>query len=239
MGRPYPDEVLGRTFDRRLAWFAVGLATVIFAVVAARNDATPPEAARNDPAATRQMLKLMRAGERVDSIVDYAFTRTVPGVPGEYRATITEVKWGDARISRASDTLLIDLPGRAYDCERVEDTAECATKPPDTSLPQSQVFALATALGVYNVLPLPSRTIAGQPARCFAVKADEPGRILPGLGHQTDVCLAPDGVVLSTRRVADNATESRDAQRVLRHVDRNTLSGVFSGFDAAFALLRR
>jgi len=239
MGRPYPDEVLGRTFDRRLAWFAVGLTAVIFAVVTARNDAHPPDAALNDPAATRQMLRLMRAGETVNSIVEYAFTRTVPGVPGEYRATITEVQWGDARISRTSDTLLIDLPGRAYDCERVDDTAQCAPKPPDTSLPQSQVFALATALGAYNVLPLPSRTIAGQSAQCYEVKSGEPGRSLPGIGRETDVCLAPDGVVLSTRRVSDTATEAQDAQRVLRQVDRDTVSGVFSGFDGAFALLRR
>src|SRR5205814_1343576 len=138
---PYPGEVrrwIGRWPDRRLASGVLLIAALLIGLLAATTSA--PEAP--DPVATRELVRLMARGERVDRVVDYTFTRSRPPDKQSLSYDTTEGRWGPAQVTRASGGLTVKLPSVTYVCETVDDEPSCAKQPPDRSLAPSEVTAV-------------------------------------------------------------------------------------------------
>lgn len=193
---------------------------------------TAPESllAQRDPAAARALVVLMARGERVDYVIDYTFTRSRPTDKRSLSYATTEARVGRAQVTRASGGLTVKLPTATYVCESTDVKPTCASQPPDRSLPPSEVLAVAVGIGAYDVVHLADATIAGEPVRCFRVRARSTRHMVPGLGRQSVLCLAKDGVPLRTRVEGDTTDEYR-AERVNRRVDDAVLTQLLAGFD--------
>jgi hypothetical protein len=228
-----------RRIDRRVAVAAVGLAVLVFIPILATTSAPEPALASNDVKAAFSLVALLARGQKVNFRIDSTFTRTRPGGLN-LTATQTEARWGRVHVLAGGGTLQIDLPDKTYICQQVTKGASCkAEPPPPQSSSTAQAMALALGSGAYDIVPAAGRSIAGEPAKCFDVTRHDNAPVIQGLGDETLLCTARDGLVLLSRvRTAEGVDEQR-ATRVQRTVDLATLQPLFAGFETPPEQLRR
>ncbi len=219
--------------DRRIACAAFGLAVLILAPVAAFSDVSEPLLARRDPEAALELFQLLRAGEHADYIVDFTFTRVRASDGQRLPSSTTEARYGHALLTRGGGTLTVELPTVVYDCQEVDGRSSCAKRPPTESMPPSEAIGLKMALGAYDAVRLADATIAGEVAQCFRVRARSPRDEQLGLGSESILCLAADGVPLRSRVVGPLSTDDRVAVRVRRNIDEAALAPVLAGYDTS------
>ena len=185
-----------RAVDRWIALGALAVVAVVLATTAAFSHAPLPEVDIRDPAAARDLVALMRLGERGHWIASYDFTRTL--ADGRVlRERMSEGRSSTLHVVITGSSMTIDRSNGSYDCEIVGKRAGCERTGVGATLPASEVLRVAVSLGAYNVVRLPDVTIAGLRARCFQVRGTGQGG-LPELGVETDLCLAKDGIALKS-----------------------------------------
>jgi hypothetical protein len=172
--------------------FAVAAIVVLSAVALAR--APLPVVDTRDPAAARDLVTLMRAGERSNWIASYAFTRTLAN-GRTLRENRREGRSSSLHVLIGGSVMTIEQGDRSYDCNLVADRSGCKESTIGATLPASEVLRVAVSVGAYDVVRRPDVTIAGIRARCFRVLATGRGG-LPDLGVETDQCLSSDGISL-------------------------------------------
>ncbi len=198
-----------------------------------------PVLARRDPAAALELFKLLRAGERSDYIVDFTFTRVRSSDGQRLTSSTTGARYGRALLTRGGGSLTVELPTLVYDCQRVERRSSCTKRPQSGSISPSEAVGVEILLGAYDAVRLGDATLAGERARCFRIRARSPRDEVPGLGRETVLCLAADGVPLRTRVVRALSTDEREATRVRRNIDDAALAALLAGFDTAAPKLSR
>jgi hypothetical protein len=127
--------------DRRVATSCFVLVVALLVPIAAASETTaPPErpTSTHDPAAAAELIAAMRAGEGADVILDYTFTRVRPDDRKSLSSGLTSMRYGEASLSRASDTLTVQLPEVSYLCQRVEGEASCFKRNEPAPVPRSQ-----------------------------------------------------------------------------------------------------
>ena len=228
-----------RRIDRRVAVVAFGLAVLVFVPILATTEAPVPALASNDVTSAFELVGLLARGQNVDFLIDSAFTRTRPNGLNLH-TTQTEARWGRVHVLAGGGTLEIDLPTKTYQCQQLDKGAACFAQPPQPA-DSSTAHALAIAIGsgAYDVVPVAGQTIAGEPTKCFELTRHGDAQVIQGLGDQTLLCTARDGLLLLARvRSADGVDEQR-ATRVLRKIDLATLQPVFAGFETPPEQLHR
>src|SRR5262249_27681558 len=159
--------------------------------------------------AATELIARMRAGEHVDDIADYAFTRRRAD-GGKLRSTITVAHWGNALYTRAGDALDVVGTTHSYHCQRTDEMGRCFEVETQHTLPPSTVIEVAVNQGAYAVSRLPDETIAGEWAKCFRVRSTSGRVVLADLGAGALLCLAADGILLVS--IVDGA-HSVDTQK--------------------------
>lgn len=229
-----------QALDRRLAGGVFALAGI--ALLGTVGFASAPTPTRPlpapDPVAARELVALMRAGERESWLVTSAFTRTLAN-GRKMSQTTREARNAKLHVLLAGPSMTIESPHRSYDCTLVGDRAGCSQGDSARTLPESEVLRVAVNAGAYGVTRLPGATIAGEPARCFRVLATGNGG-LPDLGVETDLCLATDGISLRERVVHPTAVvDQREALSVERDVSTSDIEALARTFDPKAAKPRR
>jgi hypothetical protein len=230
---------IGRRVDRRIATAVFGLAVLALVLVAALSSTSESLLARRDPEAALELFTLLRAGEHTDFRVDYSFTRVRVSDGQRLTSSTTEARFGRALLTRGGDSLTVELPTVVYNCQQVERGSSCGQRPQTASVPASEATGVMIALGKYDAIRVADATIAGEQARCFRVRARTARDEQPGLGRETTLCLAADGVLLRSRVVGAISIDERVAVRVLRNVDDAALASMFAGFDTSAPKLSR
>ena len=219
-----------RQFDRRVAAGAFGLAAVALLATLGFAGASGPLLNRTDTAAARELLALMRAGERGSWSVRYDFTRTLAG-GRTLRQSMQEARISSLHVLRSGSVMTVEQGKRSFNCNLVEGRPACTESAAGTALAPSEVLRVAMSVGAYRVVKDAGATIAGEQARCFRVLATGHGQ-LPDLGIEADLCLAPNGVSLRQRIVrASGDADERRAQVIDAPVTRATVRAVARGFD--------
>jgi hypothetical protein len=190
--------------DRRVALagfalVAIGLVVAVAFARAPRPDVpTPvPGISVRDPAAARDLVGLMRKGERGKWIVQYGFTRTTSG-GRVLRQRGEEGRSGEWHVVVTGTAMTLEHGDKSSECDRAGDEYGCRAIPGGRALPESAVVRVVVDSGAYNVVRRPDTTIAGIRARCFRMRATGQGS-LPEFGVETVRCLSRDGIPL--RRV--------------------------------------
>jgi len=219
-----------QALDRRLAAriFCVGAIALLVTVGVADAPSLPrPE---HDAAAPRDLVALMRAGERGRWSATYDFTRTLAD-GRSLGEVMREARTPQLHVLMAGTSMTIESPHRAYDCTLIEVRTGCTESDSSQVLPESEVLRVAVDAGVYGVSRLPSRAIAGEDAHCFRVLPTA-ARVMPDIGDETDVCIADDGVPLEERiaRTTGN-TDERLAVAVERGVSTEAVQALARSFD--------
>ena len=198
-------------------------------VATAFGDIAPPLAARRDPRAAAELVALMRRGSAATFVADYGFTRT-RGSGQPFASEYSEARNDRFHVTRSGSSLDIEAATRHYDCELVDDKPSCSAAPRVKTVAGSEVLEIAAALGAYDVVSTGDRNVAGEPTRCFRVRAHDAHHVLPGLGLQTDTCYTTDGIRAETR-VRSDVVERWVARRIVRVFNAATIAPVLSGFD--------
>ncbi len=204
-----------RSADRRIAIGAFALAALVLVCTGAVVGSPEQKPDRNDPAAARELVALMRAGEREHWLVASDFTRTL----ADGRTLRQRMREGRTRLLHvlvSGTAMTVERGNHGFVCNLVEERSSCNTVRTRRALPASEVLRVAVSTGAYGVTRESSETIAGERARCFRVFATGNGRLID-LGAETDLCFAGDGIPLSQRivRPAD-AVDERIATSVRR-----------------------
>jgi hypothetical protein len=223
--------------DRRIAFVAVALAAIalVCTVGVAHSPAPTPVVNRPDPAAARELVALMRAGEGTSWLATYDFTRTLAN-GSELRQVMREGRTPSLHVLTSGSAMTVERGNQTYVCNLVEDRSSCDTTPGGRALPASEVLRVAVSAGAYAVRRLPEQVIAGQSSRCFRVFAVGPAA-LPDLGTDTDMCLFPDGVPSSQRIVrTTGAVDERVARSVNRGVSTSAVEALERSFGPTAAL---
>jgi hypothetical protein len=209
-----------------LVWGCFGVLVLVgVAVVRAARDPG------NDPQAALALVKLVHSGEKVNRVVDYEFTRTKADGSSLVSQTI-EMVTGDRVAVRTGSSLELTFPNVVYRCEQLNSgKSSCLSSQHRQTVPVSEVLAYAIGQGAYDVQRAPDRVVAGEPARCFRLKAHDSEHELPGLGEGGAFCLARDGVPLRIRVGRVGAVDERVAQRVDRAINDATTKRVLEGFE--------
>jgi len=216
--------------DRRRAALFFSLAAIALLVTVAVAAAPLLPRPAPDAGAARELVRLMRGGERESWLVTYTFTRTLADGRA-LREVMREGRAHDLHVLTAGTSMTIETARGSYDCTLVETRAGCTRSGDGKVLPESEVMRIAVNTGVYEVSRLPSRTIAGEHARCFRVLPTGPG-MLPGIGTETDVCLADNGIALDERVArATGNTDERVATEVARGVSSDRIKALARRFD--------
>ncbi len=214
--------------DRRVAAGAFSLAAV--ALLCTASVARPHRAAIevSDARAARQLVSLMRTGERGNSLVTYDFTRTLHG-GRVLRREMQEGRSSTLHVLVSGSSLTLERGSRVYECNLVEDRSQC-TPPTGRSLPAWAVLRIAVNAGAYGVRRTSGETVIGEHSTCYRVRTTGHG-YLPDLGTESEVCLANDGIVLRQR--VERPAGDRD-ERVARTVRRNVSAGAVEALAREF-----
>lgn len=193
----------------------------------------PPAAThRRDPQAARDLVALLRAGERGRWLVTSEFTRRLKGG----RVLMQSMQEGRSRelhVLVAGTSMTLERNGRAHDCQMVATRTECTESATGSFLPSSEVVRVAVAAGAYEVSRAGPETIAGERAACFRLVTSG-SRYLPDLGAESGVCLAPDGISLRQRVVRSSGDiDDRVARVVNRRADTRAVESLARDFDAS------
>jgi len=216
--------------DRRVAVVAVVVGAIALSCTAAAvRSPAPVAAARRDPAAARELVARMRAGERASWLATYDFTRTL--ADGRVlRQTMREGRKNSLHVLMSGSAMTVERGNRTFECNLVTGQSSCHATPGGRSLPASEVLRVAVAVGAYDVTVLPSETIADEDARCFRVRATGSGQ-LTDLGTETDLCLFDDGVPARQRvERSTGAIDQRDAHTVKRGVSTAAIDALERSF---------
>jgi hypothetical protein len=203
--------------DRRIAAGGLSLTTIVLLGTVAFSRAPLPEVRVRDPAAARDLVTLMRVGERGGWIATYNFTRTL--ADGKVlRQRVAEGRAGGLHVVISGTSMTIEQGDRSYTCANTGGRSGCLKSDGGTGLPFSEVLRVAVATGAYDVVRQPDKTIAGVRGRCFRVRATGSGG-LPDLGVQTAWCMSADGIPLQSVLVRPpGIVDEQVATRVRRHV---------------------
>jgi hypothetical protein len=231
-------ERIGRRIDRRIAVSCLLLVIAVLVPITAASETSSPPAPTHDAAAADALVAQMRSGEQSDAVLEYTFTRTRGDDGRSLSSPLTEVRYGEAAMSQANDSLTIQLPTVAYRCQRVDDGASCYKRDERAPVPVSTLLRTAVDSGAYDVTRAPAVEVAGERAECFVVRSRVSGEI-PGLGHTFTTCLAPGGIPLRTQVEAVNSTDTWEAVSVRRDIDRAAVQQALPGFEQAVELLPR
>jgi len=219
-----------RQYDRRKAATVLGLAALVVLGTAGIGGVSSPAGLRGDPVAARELVALMRAGERGSWSVKYEFTRTLAGGRA-LRQSMQEARDPSMHVLRSGSAMTVDQGRRSYDCNLADGRPACTESAAAKVLPPSEVVRVAVSMGAYAVAAAAGATIAGERVRCFRVLATGRGQ-LPDLGVETDLCLAAGGVALRQRIVrATGDVDERLAQTVSDRVTTAAVRAVARGFD--------
>ena len=178
--RKAPRRFRAGALDRRAAVGAFAIAAVSLAVVTLLAPATalvhsaPPARRVRDPAAARDVVALMRAGERGSWSAAFDFTRTLAD-RRVLRESMQEARDPVMHVLRSGSSMTVQRAGRNYDCNLVEGRSVCTEVGSGAVLPASEVLRVAIAAGAYDVTRLPDTVIAGERTRCFRVRRERPG----------------------------------------------------------------
>jgi hypothetical protein len=170
------------------------VAAIVVMCTAAFASAPLPAVLARDPAAARDLVALMRSGERGGWIVTYDFTRTLAN-GRVLRQRATEGRSASWHVAILGTAMTIERGAVTYTCALVGDRSGCSKTADRAALPESEVVRVAVASGSYDVVREPGTTIAGRRARCFRMRATGQGS-LPDFGVQTDRCLSDEGMPL-------------------------------------------
>ena len=215
--------------DRRIAAGLLGAAALVV-LLTAGFAAAPALLPAPDPAAARDLVAQMRAGEGRSWVATSDFTRTLAN-GRELRVATQEGRVPGLHVLAAGSSMTIDTATHTYSCTLVAGRSACHEQGNGRALPESDVLRVAIAAGAYGVSRLPSETIARERASCFRVLATGRGG-LPDVGVETDLCLAADGVVLRDRVVrATGDVDERTVLQIRRGVDRAAVDALAQGFD--------
>lgn len=137
---------------------------------------------------------LMRAAQGASYKVTYkvTFSGGAPGAPGEQTVYVKGDKrrvdmGGGGPLTGAS---MFMLPDGMYNCVSLGQTGTCTKLPAGQATEQSNPFPdFVTRPTDYEATPAGSRTIAGQQAQCFTVKAKQPGSV-----QESTSCVTSSGV---------------------------------------------
>jgi hypothetical protein len=180
--------------DRQVALGGLLLAAIALLCTVGFSDAPLPEVLVRDPAAARDLVSLMRSGERGRWIVQYDFTRTL--ADGRVlRQRGSEGRSASWHVVSQGAAMTIERGNRTYTCALIGDRSGCTKTADHAALPESEVVRVAVAAGAYDVVRMQDATIAGVKARCFRMRATGKGS-LPDFGVETDRCLSGAGVPL-------------------------------------------
>ena len=219
-----------RPIDRVVATAVAAVASGGIVGALALAHAATPLIARRDPAAARDVITLMRASEHATYVDEVSFTRVDPD-GRRVSAQEFAARAPGTLVTRSGSNLNIVLHGTATDCALVADRPSCMQKSAPSGLPESEVLRVAVDAGIYDVMRAPSAVIAGERARCFAIRAHVLNKQLPNdFGAESDLCFASDGVPLRNRRYSDRL-DDWETTRVSRTFDATTLAPVLVGFD--------
>lgn len=185
--------------DRQVAIGALLLSAILVLSAVPFARAPLPEILVRDPAAARELVGLMRAGERGRWIVTFDSTRTLAGGQTR-RQRVEEGRSSSLHVVISGTAMTIERGDRLYECDVVGDGSGCKESTDGAALPASEVLRVVVATGAYNVVRQPNMTVAGQRARCFRVRATGHGS-LPHLGVEANYCFAADGISLLMRVV--------------------------------------
>jgi hypothetical protein len=214
---------------------ALGAIVLLCTVRLARAPAPAAVVARPDPAAARELVASMRAGEGASWLATYDFTRTLPN-GSTLRQQMREGRTPALHVLASGTAMTVERGNHTYVCNLVNDRSSCDPTPGSRALPPSEVLRVAIAVGAYGVSRLPARTIAGQPTSCFRVFAVGSGA-LPDLGSDTDMCLFTDGVPASQRVVrTTGAVDERVAIAVKRGVRTSAIEALERSFGRPVSL---
>jgi hypothetical protein len=224
--------------DRRIAALLFSLTAAGLLVTVGVAAAPPLPRPEPDADAARELVALMRAGEARSWTATYEFTRTLADNRA-LRELMREARDDEQHVLIAGSSMTYDTPTRSYDCTLVDTRADCQVSERTQALPESEVLRVAVNRGVYGVSPLPDRTIAGEPARCFLLLPTGP-RMLVDVGTETAVCLSGDGIPLEERIVRTTGnTDQRVATVVERDVTSEQIRAIVRSFDPSAAPARR
>ena len=203
MQRPFAARRLGAgAVDRRVAVGSFSLVAIgLLCTVALARAPLPAEVraraaaiSARDPAAARDLVALMRAGERGRWIVRYRFTRT--NADGRVlRQLGEEGRSGTWHVVITGTAMSFERGRASYACVLIRGSYGCKETPGGRALPESTVVRVVVAAGAYDVTRRPDTTIAGVRARCFRMRATGRGS-LPEFGVETDRCLTGEGIPL-------------------------------------------
>ncbi len=187
-----------------------------------------------DPGAARDLVTLMRAGERGSWSVDYEFTRTLAG-GRVLRQAMQEARDPSLHVLRSGSVMSVVQGRRTYDCNATGKRLACTEAPATKLLAPSEVLRVAVSVGAYTVTRIPGAVIAGQRARCFRARTTGHGQ-LPDLGVEADMCLDAHGVSLRQRIVSDSGdVDERLAESVTEPVTTAAIRALARGFDPGAA----
>ena len=180
--------------DRQVAVGGLLLSAIALLCAVGFTNAPLPEVLVRDPAAARDLVSLMRSGERGRWIVQYDFTRTLAS-GRVLRQRGNEGRSASWHVVSQGTAMTIERDDLTYTCGPVGDRFGCTKTADHAALPESEVVRVAVAAGAYDVIRTQDATIAGIPARCFRMRATGQGS-LPDFGVETDRCLSDEGVPL-------------------------------------------
>lgn len=156
--------------------------------------APAPRLATRDPTAARDLVALLRAGERGRWIVQYDFTRII-GHGRALRHRGVEGRSGAWHVTITGTAMTLEHGDASSACDLIGNDYGCKKTPGGRALPESTVVRVVVAAGAYDVVRRPDTTIAGVTARCFRMRATGQGS-LPDFGVETNRCLSRDGILL-------------------------------------------
>jgi hypothetical protein len=215
--------------------FSLAAVVLVCVVSVARSPAPKVEAEKPDPAAARDLVALMRAGEHGSWLARYEFTRTLANGRA-LRQALSEARNGRTHVLMSGSAMTVERNGRVHDCNLADDRASCHVSAGGRVIPASRVLGIAVAAGAYAVSRAPSTTIAGVQALCFRVLGTGRG-MLPAIGIQTDACLSRAGVPLSQRVVRPAGdVDERVARSVRQRVSASAVLHLARSFGPGAAL---
>ena len=212
--------------------FSLAAVVLLGAVGIARS---PAPAAERDPAAARDLVALMRVGERGSWLARYDFTRTLANGRA-LRQPMSEARNSAVHVLISGSAMTVERGNREFDCNLVGERVACHESTTGRLLPASTVLRVAVSVGAYEVSPRPSATIAGQSAQCFRVLGSGGGQ-LSDIGTETDMCLSASGVPLSQRVVhPTGAVDERVARSIEAPAPTRTIEALRRSFGPDGAL---
>jgi hypothetical protein len=224
-----PRRLRAGAVDRRTAAGAFAIAAVaLFGTAAVAREPRAP-APVPDARAARELVTLMRTGERGSWLVTYDFTRTLAGGRSLHE-TMREGRSAGLHALVSGSSMTFERGTHEYQCNVVGTRSECTESATGTFLPAWAVLRVAVRVGAYGVAREPGETIAGDRASCFRVATTGSG-YLSDLGTESEVCLARDGISLRQRIVRSSGdVDERVARSVRRRAGTGAVEALIRGF---------